>query len=177
MHDLVWLAERLTAHKAAGEKAMVSLMHANNEIGTLMDVEALSALCQAQGAFLHVDTVQTMAHLPLDFKATPLHFAACSAHIFHGPKGIGFAYVKQGTPLQPFSRQGRPRTRHRAGTENVIGIAGLARRLHPVLGRHGSDIASTKAVKAHAIQRLTEEFPGVQFNGKSGDLEKRLTPY
>ena len=174
VHDLVWLAERLTAHKASGEKAMVSLMHANNEIGTLMDLEALSALCQAQGAFLHVDTVQTMAHLPLDLKATPLHFAACSAHKFHGPKGIGFAYVKQGTPMQPFVQGGAQERGHRAGTENVIGIAGLGAAFSLCWDDMVADIASTKAVKAHAIHRLTEEFPGVQFNGLSGDLDKSL---
>ena len=153
---------------------MVSLMHANNEIGTLMDVEALSALCQAQGAYLHVDTVQTMAHLPLDFKATPVHFAACSAHKFHGPKGIGFAYVKQGTPMQPFVQGGAQERGHRAGTENVIGIAGLGAAFTLCWDDMEADIPAIKAVKAHAIQRLTEEFPGVQFNGMSGDLDKSL---
>lgn len=86
-HDLDWLEAALAADAAAGRKALVSLMHANNEIGNLADLDRLSAMTRAHGALLHSDTVQTMAHLKLDFGATPLEFAACSAHKFHGPKG------------------------------------------------------------------------------------------
>ena len=173
-HDFTWLEGELTAKKASGEVCMVSLMHANNEIGNLCDLEGLSAICDAQGAYLHSDTVQTMAHLPLDFKQIKVHFAACSGHKFHGPKGIGFAYVRQGTTTQPFIQGGAQERGHRAGTENVVGIAGLGAAFNHCVDEMAADIAHVTSVKAHAIARLTSEFPGIQFNGHSGDLQKSL---
>ena len=155
-------------------KSLISLMHANNEIGNLCDLEGLSAMCDAQGAYLHSDTVQTMAHLPLDFNQIKVHFAACSGHKFHGPKGIGFAYVRQGTTTQPFIQGGAQERGHRAGTENVVGIAGLGAAFNHCVDEMAADIAHVTSVKAHAIARLTSEFPGIQFNGHSGDLQKSL---
>ena len=153
---------------------MVSLMHANNEIGNLVDLTALSLICEATGSYLHSDTVQTMAHLPLDFKAIKVHFAACSGHKFHGPKGVGFAYVRQGTTTQPFIQGGAQERGHRAGTENVVGIAGLGAAFNHCVDEMESDIQAVKEVKAHAIAVLQSAFPGVQFNGMSGDMEKSL---
>ncbi len=173
-HDLSWLSQALGTKKASGEKCMVSLMHANNEIGNLCDLEALSALCEVHDAYLHSDTVQTMAHLPLDFKKIKVHFAACSGHKFHGPKGIGFAYVRQGTPTQPFIQGGAQERGHRAGTENVVGIAGLGAAFNHCVDEMAADIVHVTAVKAHAIERLSAEFPGIQFNGLSANLEKSL---
>lgn len=173
-HDLDWLEAALAADAAAGTKAVVSLMHANNEIGNLADLARLSAMTRAHGALLHSDTVQTMAHLKLDFAATPLEFAACSAHKFHGPKGIGFAYIKQGTGVQPFIRGGAQERGHRAGTENVVGIAGLGAAFATAVAKLDEDAQHMTDVKAHAIAQLRQAFPNVVFNGHSGDLEKSL---
>ncbi|NQW25996.1 MAG: cysteine desulfurase [Cryomorphaceae bacterium] len=174
VHDLDGLQNHLERHQASGEVAMVSLMHANNEIGNLVDLTALSRICEATGSYLHSDTVQTMAHLPLDFKAIKVHFAACSGHKFHGPKGVGFAYVRQGTTTQPFIQGGAQERGHRAGTENVVGIAGLGAAFNHCVDEMESDIQAVKEVKAHAIAVLQSAFPGVQFNGMSGDMEKSL---
>ncbi len=173
-HDLDWLEAALAADAAAGRKALVSLMHANNEIGNLADLDRLSAMTRAHGALLHSDTVQTMAHLKLDFGATPLEFAACSAHKFHGPKGVGFAYIKQGTGVQPFIRGGAQERGHRAGTENVVGIAGLGAAFSAAMTHLDADAAHMTHVKSHAIDALRAAFPTVRFNGRSGDLDKSL---
>jgi cysteine desulfurase len=173
-HDLDWLEAALAADAAAGRRALVSLMHANNEIGNLADLDRLSAMTRAHGALLHSDTVQTMAHLKLDFGATPLEFAACSAHKFHGPKGVGFAYVKQGTGVQPFIRGGAQERGHRAGTENVVGIAGLGAAFSAAMTHLDADAAHMTRVKSHAIDALRAAFPTVRFNGRSGDLDKSL---
>ena len=173
-HDLDWLEAALAADAAAGRKALVSLMHANNEIGNLADLDRLSAMTRAHGALLHSDTVQTMAHLKLDFGATPLEFAACSAHKFHGPKGVGFAYIKQGTGVQPFIRGGAQERGHRAGTENVVGIAGLGAAFSAAMTHLDADAAHMTRVKSYAIDAMRAAFPTVRFNGRSGDLDKSL---
>jgi cysteine desulfurase len=149
-------------------------MHANNEIGNLVDLARLSAMTRAHGALLHSDTVQTMAHLKLDFAATPLEFAACSAHKFHGPKGVGFAYVKQGTGIQPFIRGGAQERGHRAGTENVVGIAGLGAAFAAAMTNLEADADHMQRVKSHAIEKLRSAFPTVRFNGRSGDVDRSL---
>lgn len=173
-HDLDWLEAALAADAAAGRKALVSLMHANNEIGNLVDLARLSSMTRAHGALLHSDTVQTMAHLKLDFGATPLEFAACSAHKFHGPKGIGFAYIKQGTGVQPFIRGGAQERGHRAGTENVVGIAGLGAAFSAAVAHLDADAAHMTRVKTYAIDALRKAFPTICFNGRSADLDKSL---
>jgi len=173
-HDLDWLESALAADAASGRKALVSLMHANNEIGNLVDLARLSAITRAHGAMLHSDTVQTMAHLKLDFAATPLEFAACSAHKFHGPKGVGFAYVKQGTGIQPFIRGGAQERGHRAGTENVVGIAGLGAAFAAAMTNLEADADHMQRVKSHAIEKLRSAFPTVRFNGRSGDVDRSL---
>ncbi len=173
-HDLDWLEAALSADAAASRKALVSLMHANNEIGNLVDLARLSSMTRAHGALLHSDTVQTMAHLKLDFGATPLEFAACSAHKFHGPKGIGFAYIKQGTGVQPFIRGGAQERGHRAGTENVVGIAGLGAAFSAAVAHLDADAAHMTRVKTYAIDALRKAFPTICFNGRSADLDKSL---
>ncbi len=173
-HDLDWLEAALSADAASSRKALVSLMHANNEIGNLVDLARLSSMTRAHGALLHSDTVQTMAHLKLDFGATPLEFAACSAHKFHGPKGIGFAYIKQGTGVQPFIRGGAQERGHRAGTENVVGIAGLGAAFSAAVAHLDADAAHMTRVKTYAIDALRKAFPTICFNGRSADLDKSL---
>lgn len=173
-HDLDWLEAQLGADQIAGRKAMVTLMHANNEIGNLVDLARLSSITRASSAILHSDTVQTMAHLSLDFGATPLEFAACSAHKFHGPKAIGFAYVKQGSGAQPFMRGGGQERGQRAGTENVVGIAGMGAAFAVAMADLEQDAAKMIDVKSYAIEQLKKAFSSVRFNGRSGELDRSL---
>tara|TARA_B100000780_G_C21126523_1_gene457309 strand:+ start:5101 stop:6237 length:1137 start_codon:yes stop_codon:yes gene_type:complete len=174
IHDLKWLELELKSKALLGEKAMVSLMHANNEIGNIIDLQNLSELCQSHGAYLHSDTVQTMAHLPLDFSKIRVDFAACSGHKFHGPKGVGFAFVRQGVLSKPLIRGGAQERGARAGTENVIGIAGLGAAFNMCVDDMANDILKVTGVKNYAILKLKSEFPEIKFNGLSGDVEKSL---
>jgi len=171
---LDWLEAQLGGDQIAGRKAMVTLMHANNEIGNLVDLARLSAITRASSAILHSDTVQTMAHLSLDFGATPLEFAACSAHKFHGPKAIGFAYVKQGSGAQPFMRGGGQERGQRAGTENVVGIAGMGAAFAVAMANLEQDAAKMIDVKSYAMEQLKNAFSSVRFNGRSGELDRSL---
>jgi cysteine desulfurase len=172
VHDFGWLSKELESK--TGENVMVSLMHANNEIGNLIDLQGLSELCKKYGAYLHSDTVQTMAHLPIDFSKIKVDFAACSGHKFHGPKGVGFAFVRQGVICKPFILGGAQERGHRAGTENVLGIAGLGAAFNLCFDDMVADIAKVSEVKKYAIIRLKSEFPEVQFNGLSGEIENSL---
>ncbi|KAF5299360.1 hypothetical protein FQR65_LT19521 [Abscondita terminalis] len=111
------------------KKTLVSLMHANNEIGNLLDIEKIAALCKQNNALYHSDTVQTIAHLPLDFSKIMVDFASCSAHKFHGPKGAGFAFIRKSSGLKGIILGGSQERSLRAGTENVSGIVGLGKAL------------------------------------------------
>jgi len=108
-------------------KTLVCLMHANNEIGTMIDLDRVSEICKAHDALLHSDTVQTFAHCQFDVQATPVDFMVCSAHKFHGPKGIGFLYIKGDHKISPLLYGGSQERNMRAGTENILGIIGLGK--------------------------------------------------
>ena len=111
------------------EKTLVSLMHANNEIGTLLNIQQVSELCKTFNAYFHCDTVQTMAHYTLDLQKTKVHFISCAAHKFHGPKGVGFIYVNADAHIKPLIHGGAQERNLRAGTENLYGIIGMAKAL------------------------------------------------
>jgi cysteine desulfurase len=147
------------------QKTLVSLMHANNEIGTMIDLEAMSALCRRYGALLHSDTVQTVGHFPLDVQKTPLHFLAGAAHKFHGPKGVGFLYVNSESPIKPFIDGGSQERNMRGGTENVYGIVGLAKALELACDEMEVRSARITALRDYMKSRLSEEFDDVIFNG------------
>ena len=106
--------------------ALVSIMLANNEIGTIEPISSLAETAHAHGAFFHTDAVQAIGHIPVDVNALHIDMLSASAHKFNGPKGIGFLYVRKGTPLQPFMDGGAQESGNRAGTENVAGIVGMA---------------------------------------------------
>ena len=112
--------------KASDKKTLVTLMHANNEIGTLLDIEKAGALCKQYHALFHSDTVQTFAHFPIDVQKMNIDFLSGAAHKFHGPKGIGFLYMRKQNKVQPFIHGGGQERGFRAGTENVYGIVGMA---------------------------------------------------
>lgn len=156
------------------KKTLVSLMHANNEIGNLLDIEKVASLCKQYGALYHSDTVQTVAHMPLDFSKIMVDFASCSAHKFHGPKGAGFAFVRKSSGLKGLIVGGSQERSLRAGTENVTGIVGLGKALD-IAVEHMDEYAShMEEIKAYTIEKLTEKIPGVVFNGHSAEKNASL---
>ncbi|MCB0473293.1 MAG: cysteine desulfurase [Flavobacteriaceae bacterium] len=150
-------------------KTLVSLMHINNELGILLDLQKVTSLCEKYHAYFHSDTVQTIGHYELDLQKTPVDFITCSAHKFHGPKGVGFAIVKKGIPLKPILIGGEQERGHRAGTENVHNIAGLHKALEIAYGNLEADRAYISDLKAYFIKGLSSIVPGIGFNGLSDD--------
>ena len=160
--------------KSSDKKTLVSLMHVNNEIGNLLDLDKVANICKENGAYFHSDTVQTMAHLPLDFSKTLVDFASCSAHKFHGPKGAGFAFIRKSTHLKAQIHGGTQERNVRAGTENVVGIAGLGKAFEIATDNLEKFSSHIQEIKDYAIQRLSEKIPGILFNGRSAESDKSL---
>ncbi|MBI1221406.1 MAG: aminotransferase class V-fold PLP-dependent enzyme [Bacteroidetes bacterium] len=146
-------------------KTLVSLMYANNEIGNLLDTDAVSALCEKYGALFHCDTVQAMGHYPLDLQKTKIDFIACAAHKFNGPKGVGFIYISNRNRIKPLITGGAQERNMRGGTENVYGIIGLAKALEISCEHMEEKAAHISGLKNYMIRRLEEEIPGIEFNG------------
>ncbi|MDX5319848.1 MAG: aminotransferase class V-fold PLP-dependent enzyme, partial [Bacteroidota bacterium] len=139
--------------------------HANNEIGNLLDLDAVSNLCQANGALFHCDTVQTIGHYALDLQVTKIDFLAAAAHKFNGPKGVGFIYISNRNRIKPMITGGSQERNMRGGTENVYGIIGLAKALQVSHDQMETKSAYIQGLKSYMIERLEAEIPGVQFNG------------
>ena len=156
------------------DHALVSLMHANNEIGNFNDIARIGALCQRYGARFHTDAVQTIGHCALDLQALPVHLAVGSAHKFHGPKGLGLLYVRGGTHVAPLLHGGAQERNMRAGTENVPGIVGLSKALEIAHQGLAQDQPYIQGLKDLMIQRLRAHIPGVQFNGTSAQAADSL---
>ena len=155
-------------------KSMISLMHGNNEIGNLNDLERIGSLARAYDAFFHSDTVQTMGHYAHDLSQLPVDALVAGAHKFHGPKGVGFLYVRKDKKIHPFIHGGAQERNMRGGTENVIGIIGLAKALELSLEELEAHRSHIEKIKGHFIGKLKQEIPGVSFNGCSADLDKSL---
>lgn len=167
--DLNHLEELLQS----GEKTLVSLMHANNEIGTKIDLYKVSALCRQYDAYFHSDTVQTMGHYRFDLRDLDIDFITCAAHKFHGPKGIGFLYVNKNVKVEPLIHGGAQERGFRGGTENAAGIVGLAKAMdlaHDDMESHQNHV---QGIKSYMIEQLTEYFEDVQFHGET-DPERAL---
>lgn len=160
--------------KSSNKKTLVTLMHANNEIGNLLDIEKVQRLCEENDALFHTDTVQTIGHYPLDLSASKIDFASCSAHKLHGPKGIGFAYIKKSLGFKPQITGGGQERNLRSGTENVYGVVGLAKAFEMATEDMDVHREYIEGLKSYAIEKLMAEIPGVLFNGLSGDLQKSL---
>jgi len=169
--DLGRLEELL---KVSDKKTLVSLMHANNEIGNLIDIKRVAELCKQYNALFHSDTVQTMAHMNLDFSEIMVDFASCSAHKFHGPKGIGFAFIRKATGLKGIITGGPQERSLRAGTENVAGIVGLGKALELSLTHMNAYRDHMQAIKDYAIEKLSTEIPEMKFNGRSAEKDNSL---
>lgn len=151
--------------KANSVHTLVSVMHANNEIGTLNDIQAIGALCKSHGALFHSDTVQTFAHLPIDVRQLGLHFMAGSAHKFHGPKGCGFVYISSDTTIPPYIHGGSQERNMRAGTENVYGIVGLGKAVEIAMAHMESDRRHIESLRNRMIAKFKSALPEVDFNG------------
>lgn len=153
---------------------LVSLMHANNEIGNLIDLHHVGELCKEHNALLHSDTVQTVGRYAIDLDKTDINAILGSAHKFHGPKGVGFMYINAGTKIPPYILGGGQERDLRAGTENVYGIVGLAKALEVAYDQLETNRKHIIHLKSKMIKGLRNIIPDVQFNGKSGDIEDSL---
>ncbi|MGY5850904.1 cysteine desulfurase family protein [Salegentibacter sp. F14] len=160
--DLDQLEELL---KNSEKKSLVSLMHINNEVGNRMDIKKAGKIAHAHNALFHSDTVQSVGHYELDFSEIPVDFTAVSAHKFHGPKGVGFAFVRKNTGLKPLIFGGEQERGHRAGTEGVHNIVGLEEALKLSLENLEEEKAYVSELKEYFIEKLKEDIPGVKFNG------------
>ena len=156
------------------KRSFVSLMHANNEIGNLLDIKVVGKMCQSYNAIFHSDTVQTMAHYTFDLQELPIHFLTGAAHKFHGPKGNGFLYINAKITIKPFISGGGQERNMRAGTENVYGIAGLSKALDISYRNLEEHRAHIEMLKQHMIKGLKDAIPDIEFNGESDSLEKSL---
>jgi len=153
---------------------LVSLMHGNNEIGNLIDLDEIGAMCKEHKAFFHSDSVQTMGRYTFDLRKTHIHTVLGSAHKFHGPKGIGFMYVNSDARIPPFILGGGQERDMRAGTENVYGIVGLAKAMEIAYRDLGKNREHVEKLKTRMMTGLKGLIPGVRFNGLSGDLNRSL---
>jgi cysteine desulfurase len=149
----------------SGGKVLVSLMHANNEIGNLLDVEKAGSLCRQYNAWFHCDMVQTAGHLPLHLKECGVHIMAASAHKFNGPKGAGFIFLDGSVKISPFIQGGAQERNMRGGTENLYGIIGLGKAFEIAYAEMGSQHKHIQEIKSYMISQLEENIPGVEFNG------------
>lgn len=151
--------------KNSDKKTLVSLMHANNEIGTICDMNIISELCQAHNALYHSDTVQTIGQLPIDVQATKIDFLSGAAHKFYGPKGVGFIYINGDNTIKPFIDGGAQERNMRGGTENVYGILGMAKAMDLACENMDDNQKYLREIKSYFIQALEENFEGIEFNG------------
>ncbi len=158
--DLTHLEELLKS----GEKTLVSLMHANNEIGTLLPLKQVAELCKRYGAYLHSDTVQTVGHYNVDLSDIPVDFITCAAHKFHGPKGIGFLFTRKGLPMKAFISGGAQEREKRGGTENVYAIVGLGKAMELAYRDLDQHRAHISGIREYMRNKLVETVPGVAFN-------------
>jgi cysteine desulfurase len=155
------------------ERSFVSLMHANNELGTLTDMKIVGDLCEKYDAIYHADTVQTMGHYPHNVRELKAHFIVCSAHKLHGPKGVGFLYVNSNIKIPPMIYGGAQERNMRGGTENVYGIVGLAKALEMAYADMQEHETYIQGLKDYLKAQLLAEIPGIDFNGET-DADKSL---
>jgi len=166
-HDLAELLQKYPG-------ALVSLMQANNEIGNLLDMQRTAELCEAYHAFFHSDTVQAIGHYRHDMRNVRISAMIAAPHKFHGPKGVGFMYIRKDKKIHSFIQGGPQERNMRGGTENVYGIIGMAKALEIAYRDMDNHTAYITSLKAHMINKLCESIPGVSFNGDSANLERSL---
>ena len=159
---------------SSNPKTFVSIMHANNEVGTIQDLKKIGEICLQNDAIFHSDTVQTVAHYPLDMKNLNVDFIAASAHKFHGPKGVGFIYISDKIKIKPLIRGGGQERNMRAGTENIYGIAGMALAMDIAYKNLENDVKHIKGIKKYMIDQLRKEIPDSKFYANCDNLDNSL---
>ena len=160
--DMDHLASLLAA---TTEKTIVTIMHANNEIGTMIDIAAVGQLCKQYGAYFHSDTVQTVGHFPFELSQLPVDFITGAGHKFHGPKGVGILYINENVKISPLVHGGSQERNMRAGTENLYGIVGFAKALELATEKHEEERAYIQSLKQYLHDQLIAKIPSVSFNG------------
>lgn len=160
--DLEDLEQLLAGHDG---KTLVTLMHANNEIGTLLDIHAVGNICKRYNAIFHSDTVQTVGHFPFDLRNTPVHFITGAGHKFHGPKGVGILYINENVKIKPYIHGGSQERNMRAGTENLYGIVGFAKALEMATEHYEKDSAYINSLKLYMMEQAKQHIKGAAFNG------------
>ena len=164
--DLIDLEQLLERNNA---KTLVTLMHANNELGNITDIVYVGELCERFGAIFHTDTVQTLAHYHLDLQKVKVHFISGSAHKFHGPKGTGILYTNHMVQIKPFIHGGGQERAMRAGTENVAGIVGFAKAFELSMLHHDEDMVFIRSLKQYMKKKLSSAFEDIIFHGDTGE--------
>jgi cysteine desulfurase len=160
--DLTHLQQLLAESE---EKCLVTLLHANNEIGNIVDIHAVGELCKPYGAIFHSDTVQTVGHIPFDLRNTPVHFITAAGHKFHGPKGVGLLYINENVKIEPYIHGGAQERNMRAGTENLYGIVGFAKALEIATKNYKAESDYIRSLKMYMMEQLAAKVKGVVFNG------------
>lgn len=160
--DMEHLAELLAA---STEKTIVTIMHANNEIGTMIDIAAVGQLCKQHHAYFHSDTVQTVGHFPFELSQLPVDFITGAGHKFHGPKGVGILYINENIKISPLVHGGSQERNMRAGTENLYGIVGFSKALELATEKHEEERAYIQSLKQYLHDQLIAKIPNVSFNG------------
>lgn len=158
--------------KKDDSKKLVSLMHVNNEIGNITDIAAVAELCKEHNALFHSDTVQSIGHYPWDVQEIPIDFMTAAAHKFHGPKGIGFAFIRKNSGLKSLIVGGAQERGFRAGTEPFHNIVGLEEAFIKAYEHLEEETKTVKELKRYFIEKVQQEIPDAVFNGLSGDMEK-----
>ena len=149
----------------ASDKTLVSLMHINNEVGNILDIDRVAKLCKAYDALFHSDMVQSIGHFKFDLQEIPLDFMAASAHKFHGPKGVGFCYVRKESGLKPLIFGGEQERGYRAGTESIHNIVGMDEALKLAYTNIDTEKEYISGLKSYFIEQLKANIPNVCFNG------------
>lgn len=164
------LEKQLQSLTSSGKKVLVSLMHANNEIGVILDIKRVGGLCKTYGAIFHSDCVQTVGHYPLNLSEIYVHFIAGAGHKFHGPKGTGILYVSDEVRIKPMILGGGQERNMRAGTENVYGIVGFAKALEIAMRDYNEHRAYTDDLKQYMRSQLEQNIRGLCFNCTADSL-------
>ncbi len=147
------------------DKCLVTLMHANNEIGNMININEVGNICKKYNAIFHSDTVQTVGHFPFDLRNTPVHFITGAGHKFHGPKGVGILYINENIKITPFVHGGSQERNMRAGTENLYGIIGFAKALEIATSEYEKESVFINGLKLYMMEQLQSIIEGVSFNG------------
>lgn len=150
---------------SSDKKTLVTLMHANNEVGTLNPIQKIAHLCAEHGAYFHTDTVQSLGHLPIDVQSQPISFLSGSGHKLHGPKGVGFLYINKKNPIGAYIDGGGQERQMRSGTENVASIIGLGKAVETAIDKLESRRLEIETVRQYFVEQLQTQFPDIRFNG------------